>query len=64
MVLNGALQKGLLTELLLGCAHGARAAGKPMEIVVSAPGPRNLTYLAVDLVSKIGTDLTLGREKG
>lgn len=46
--------------VLFGTALSARAEDKPMEIVVSAPGPRNLTYLPVDLISKIGADRAEG----
>lgn len=46
--------------LLLAAAPAARAAGQPVEIVVSAPGPRNLTYLPVDLIGKIGADRAEG----
>jgi NitT/TauT family transport system substrate-binding protein len=46
--------------LMFSTALVARAGDKPMEIVVSAPGPRNLTYLPVDLISKIGADRAEG----
>lgn len=45
---------------LFCAAPVARAGDKPMEIVVSAPGPRNLTYLPVDLITKIGADRAEG----
>jgi NitT/TauT family transport system substrate-binding protein len=48
-------------QTLLLCATPiAQAADKPMEITVSTPGPRNLTYLPVDLISKIGADRAEG----
>ena len=60
MVFKGALRKGFLALILLGLVPGAQADDKPMEIVVSAPGPRNLTYLPVDLINKIGADRAEG----
>jgi NitT/TauT family transport system substrate-binding protein len=41
---------------------GARAAEPPLKIVVSVPGPRNLSYLPIDLIPKLGTDRAEGAE--
>lgn len=46
---------------LLAAAVAAGATAQPLEkIVVSAPGPRNLSYLPIDLIPAIGAD----REEG
>lgn len=50
----------ICAAVLVGMALNAQAADKPVEIVVSTPGPRNLTYLPVDLISKIGADRAEG----
>lgn len=42
---------------LLLAAAGLMAAEPPLRIILSAPGPRNLSYLPVDLIPKIGADL-------
>jgi NitT/TauT family transport system substrate-binding protein len=47
------------TLLLTGFAAISQAA-EPQRIVVSAPGPRNISYLPVDLIPAIGAD----REEG
>lgn len=36
------------------------AEGTPMKIVVSVPGPRNISYLPLDLIGKIGADRAEG----
>lgn len=42
-------------------SFGARGADSPLpRIVVSVPGPHNLSYLPLDLVSKIGADREAG----
>lgn len=46
-----------LVLLLLGSGV---AWGQPLEMVVSVPGPRNLTYLPVDLIPLLGSDLAEG----
>jgi len=49
------------TALLLVCLTlPVRAGAQPMQIVVSTPGPGNLTYLPVDLIGKIGADRAEG----
>jgi NitT/TauT family transport system substrate-binding protein len=61
MTLKSILLSGVVAALMLGSA--GRAPGKdnePMVIVVSVPGPRNLTYLPVDLITKIGADKAEG----
>jgi NitT/TauT family transport system substrate-binding protein len=50
----------LALSLLLVCTH-AQAAGV-RHLVVSAPGPRNLSYLPVDLIPMIGADRAEGVE--
>lgn len=49
-----------LLSLVLGTGRSALAAEPPMRIVVSVPGPRNLTYLPIDLISKINADQAEG----
>lgn len=49
--------------LLLGGWLTAQAwAETPMRIVVSVPGPRNISYLPIDLISHIGADRVEGAE--
>lgn len=48
---------GLLLTGLLALEAFAQA---PVRVVLSAPGPRNLSYLPVDLISKIGADTAEG----
>lgn len=55
----------LLGGFLLVCAclsvpGMAMAEGTPMKIVVSVPGPRNISYLPLDLIGKIGADRAEG----
>lgn len=38
----------------------AMAESAPMKIVVSVPGPRNISYLPIDLIGKIGADRAEG----
>ncbi|MGE5026897.1 MAG: ABC transporter substrate-binding protein [Betaproteobacteria bacterium] len=47
---------------LLPFSPAAFSAEAPMRIVVSVPGPRNLSYLPIDLISKIGADRAEGAE--
>jgi len=49
-----------VASLILGNGWTAQAAEPPLPIVVSVPGPRNLTYLPIDLISKIGADQAEG----
>lgn len=49
-----------LTALPWGPA--ASAAEPPMKIRISAPGPRNLSFLPIDLISRIGADRAEGAE--
>lgn len=61
MSLKSILLSVVVASLTLGSA--ARALGKDednMAIVVSVPGPRNLTYLPIDLITKIGADKAEG----
>lgn len=51
----------LLCAALSGWVAPA-AAGPTTRITISAPGPRNLSYLPIDLIPKIGTDLAEGAE--
>lgn len=53
---------GLCLVALLSFAPAAFSADAPMRIVVSVPGPRNLSYLPIDLISKIGADRAEGAE--
>lgn len=46
----------LLALTAFGTVHAAE------RIIISAPGPRNISYLPVDLISKIGTDKAEGVE--
>lgn len=48
---------GLLLTGLLALEAFAQA---PVRVVLSAPGPHNLSYLPVDLISKIGADTAEG----
>ncbi len=61
------LISGMLTRLLYALAlvifasTPLQAAEKPLfKIVLSAPGPRNISYLPVDLIPKIGADKAEG----
>lgn len=49
-----------LAGLFLALGAGLVAAEPLMRVVVSAPGPRNLSYLPVDMIPAIGAD----REEG
>jgi len=40
----------------------AQADPAPLKIVVSVPGPRNISYLPIDLIPKIGADKAEGAE--
>lgn len=52
-----------LFALLLGGSFMAQAVAEtPMRIVVSVPGPRNISYLPLDLLGKIGADRAEGAE--
>ena len=44
----------LMAFLLLTSWLAPVAAETPMRIVVSVPGPRNISYLPIDLIGKIG----------
>lgn len=46
--------------LLLGLSLPGSAADAEMKIVVSVPGPRNISYLPIDLIGKIGADRAEG----
>lgn len=48
----------LVAAALIG--QGALAAPEAMKITVSVPGPRNLSYLPIDLIPKIGADAAEG----
>jgi NitT/TauT family transport system substrate-binding protein len=48
-----------LIACLLFCSVLAQAAD-PLRIVVSAPGPRNISYLPIDLISAIKADVEEG----
>lgn len=53
----------LLVAIGLAVCCGAIQANEPlMRIVVSAPGPRNLSYLPVDMIAKLGADRAEGAE--
>ncbi len=57
--------KQLIGGFLLICAGvaaggAAFAESAPMKIVVSVPGPRNISYLPIDLIGKIGADRAEG----
>lgn len=61
MSLKSILWITAVAALTLGLAEQAPGKGEEyMEIVVSVPGPRNLTYLPVDLIAKIGADKAEG----
>lgn len=45
---------GLAAALLL--AVGAAGAAEPGRLVVSVPGPHNISYLPIDLIPRIGAD--------
>lgn len=52
---------GLLSVCAGVAAAGAAIAeGAPMKIVISVPGPRNISYLPIDLIGKIGADRAEG----
>jgi NitT/TauT family transport system substrate-binding protein len=47
--------------LAFSCLLGPTAqAGEPVRLVVSYPGPRNISYLPLDLASRIGADRAEG----
>lgn len=46
--------------LLLGCAGVSSHAAEPVKLVVSYPGPRNISYLPMDLAPRIGADKAEG----
>jgi NitT/TauT family transport system substrate-binding protein len=50
----------LLSVLLAGLAAGPVDAVEPVRLVVSHPGPRNISYLPLDLAPKIGADAAEG----
>lgn len=50
----------IVASLLLAVGWTAQAAEPPQQIVVSVPGPRSLSYLPIDLISKIGADKAEG----
>ena len=47
---------GLLVGILLALSRPVGAAPALPVILLSAPGPRNLSYLPIDLIAKIGAD--------
>lgn len=49
-----------IAALLCG-AFPAQADTAPLKISVSVPGPRNISYLPIDLISKIGADKWAGK---
>ena len=51
-----------LLALVLACAAALAGAQAPERLVLSAPGPRNISYLPVDLIPKIGADKAEGVE--
>lgn len=52
----------LLVAALLCGAFPAQADPAPLKITVSVPGPRNISYLPVDLITRIGADKAEGAE--
>lgn len=52
----------LLIAALLCCALPAQADTVPLKITVSVPGPRNISYLPIDLIPRIGADKAEGAE--
>lgn len=52
----------LLAAIAPALSLPAAAADEPRRIVVSAPGPRNISYLPVDLIPRIGADRDEGVE--
>ncbi len=58
------MRGGFLTALvfLLALLTGLPAWAEPMRIVVSVPGPRNISYLPIDLIPKLGMDKAEGVE--
>lgn len=59
MVARGLLAAAGMVVLLL--IHGGVRAAEPLlKIVVSVPGPRNLSYLPIDLIPKLGADRAEG----
>ena len=50
----------IIASLILAAGWTAQAAEPPLQIVVSVPGPRSLSYLPIDLISKIGADKAEG----
>ncbi|MDP2792821.1 MAG: ABC transporter substrate-binding protein [Sulfurisoma sp.] len=54
------MQRLLFGLLLSGLLTSAALAEAPVRVVLSAPGPRNLSYLPVDLIPKIGADTAEG----
>lgn len=64
---KGGVQRGvggwrLIACLVLAVWAAPAAAETPMRIVVSVPGPRNISYLPIDLIGKIGADRDEGAE--
>ncbi len=58
---RNALRRLAMAALCVGATLQAAAADTPLpRIVLSVPGPHNLSYLPVDLIAKIGAD----REEG
>lgn len=54
---------GLAAGLTIAASQAVAAGeGTPGRIVLSAPGPRNISYLPVDLIPKIGADRAEGVE--
>jgi NitT/TauT family transport system substrate-binding protein len=60
MTRRGALFALLLAALGLGAAPGPIGAEERERIVVSVPGPRNLSYLPIDLIPRLGFDADEG----
>jgi NitT/TauT family transport system substrate-binding protein len=50
----------IVASLILAAGWTAQAAEPPLQLVVSVPGPRSLSYLPIDLISKIGADQAEG----
>lgn len=59
MKMRALLSIALAFLLLLGQAAGA---AEPVRLVVSHPGPRNISYLPLDLASRIGADKAEGAQ--
>lgn len=54
---------GLAAGLFMAASRASAAGeGAPARIVLSAPGPHNISYLPIDLIPKIGADRAEGAE--